>query len=711
MKVFVIGSGPAVEGQVSALAVRALQEHGHTVVLLDPSPVSAAAAQHTYLEPLTAEAAQRIIAAEKPDAILAGIGRGATELALELRAANGDLKWLGPKPELLAKGAPATGDTVVEVAGELALGQIEVKGDTWTCPAPKHRPELDEAAVKAVKAAGFVGCARVFFSGGQLAGIDPVVGGASAFASKALGVSIPRLAVRLALGLPVDERPSKGPVAVRKASGGVEVMTLSNPRPAAAPGKSVVVLEAGAEAAIEAEGLVPVVIDANPSNLSGSAARYFEPCELEAVLAICRKEQPAGVIVQLGGRPALAIAQALEAQGVKVFGTRGDDVFRAIDREHFSSIVATAGLQQPKHGVAKTWEEADALAKDIGFPLLIRSGNGLDFVADVAALKAAFRPGMHLEAFVTDAIQASVELLRDRTGKVVVGGVVENVEPAGVHAADAACTLPPHSLKPELIEKLKDAATAIANGLNIVGLLDVQFALQGKAVWVLEANPRAGRTLPFVAKATRVDLAGLAVRVMLGRTLEELGFTEDLEVRHCAVREAVFDENVQLGLGMRSTGAVMAVAESLPVAFGKSQLAAGTALPSGGTVFISVPDADKPAVVDLAQRLIALGFSVTCTKGTQAYLQKKGVTSSLIRKVCDGSPHVADAVRAKEVSMVICAVSPEDFEDGQQIRQAARLAGVPNFTTVEAARMAVAALEAMAAVSRSVVPLEAFARR
>ncbi len=711
MKVFVIGSGPAVEGQVSALAVRALQEHGHEVVLLDPSPVSPAAAQRTYLEPLTAEVALRIIAAEKPDAVLAGIGRSATELALELKGSLGAVKWLGPRAELLAKSAATTGDTVVEVAGEIALGQIEVLGDTWVCPAPLHRPELDAAAVAAVKALGFVGCARVFFSNGQLAGIDPVVGAASAFASRALGVSIPRLAVRLALGLPLDERPSRGPVAVRRAVGGVEVMTLSNGNVAVAPGKSVVVLEAGAEAAIEAEGLVPVVVDANPADLSGKAARYYEPCELEAVLAICKKEQPAGVIVQLGGRTALAIAAQLEQRGVKVLGTRGVDVARAIDREQFAQVVTAAGLQQPKHGTAATWAEAEALARDIGFPLLARTATGLNFVADGAALRGVFKPGMLLEGFITDATQACVELLRDRTGKVVVGGVVENVEPAGVHAADAACTLPPHSLKSEVVEKLKDAATALANGLNIVGLLDVQFALQGKAVWVLEANPRAGRTLPFVAKATGVDLTGIAVRVMLGRTLEELGLSEDLVMGHCAVREAVFDENVQLGLGSRSTGAVMAVAESLPVAFGKSQLAAGTALPSGGTVFISVPDQDKPAVVDLAQRLIALGFSVTCTKGTQAYLQRKGVTASLSRKVCDGSPHVADAVRAKDVSMVICAVSPEDFEDGQQIRQAARQASVPNFTTVEAARMAVAALEAMAAVSRSVVPLEAFARR
>ena len=712
MKVLVIGTGPAVEGQVSAVAVRALEEHGHEVVLLDPSPAAAASGQRTYLEPLTVEDAQRVIAAEKPDAILAGVGRAATELALALKDTLGAVKWLGPDPKLLARAPPAGGDTVVELAGEVPLGQIEVKGDTWVYPAPKHEPRLDAEAVAAVKALGFQGCARVFFAGGELVGIDPVVGAPSAFASRALGVSIPRLAVRLALGLAVDERPRQGPVAVRRAVAGVEMMTLSNPAPAVAPGKSVVVLgAAGVEAAVQAEGLTPVIVDANPSNLSGASARYYEPFEADAVLAICKKEQPKGVVVQLGGRAALELAPKLEAAGFTVLGTRGADVAHALDREAFAAIVTAAGLQQPRHGVAATKEQALALASGIGYPLLARTEGGLHWVPDAEALEARFVPGLMLEAFLADATQAAVELLRDRTGKVVVCGVVENVEQAGVHAADAACTLPPHSLKSELIEKLKDAATALANGLNVVGLLDVQFALQGKAVWVLEANPRAGRTLPFMAKATGLDLVALATKVMLGRTLDELGLSEEPVVGHCAVREAVFDENVQLGPTQRSTGAVMAVADSLAVAFGKSQLAAGTALPHSGMVFISVSDDDKPAVVDLAQRLIALGFSITCTRGTQAYLQRKGVTAGLSRKVKEGSPHVAEAIAAKQIAMVICTVGFGDYADGQQIRQAARSASVPNFTTVEAARMAVGALEAMAAGARSVVPLQAFARR
>lgn len=711
MKVLVIGSGPQVEGQVGALAVRALIEHGHEVVLLEPSPTSPAEAHRTYLEPLTAEAAQRIIAAEKPDALLAGFGRAATELALQLKGALGGVKWLGPSAEVLALTPPAEADVVVEVAGDVALGQVELNGNTWVCPASVHRPQLDAAATQELKAKRFTGCARVFFQGGVLKGIDPVVGAASAFTSRALGVNIPRLAVRLALGLPVDEKPTAGVTAVRRTTGGVEMMSrISEATAPVAPGKSVVVLgAAGVEKALQAEGAPAVVVDADPSALSGSATRYYEPYELEAVLGVCKREQPRGVIVQLGGRAALALAPALEAAGVKVLGTSGANLQKALDREAFAGVVAKAGLQQPASAVATSWEQTVTLAGRIGYPLLARTGTGLTYVSDEKALKAVFQPGVLLQAFLAEATQASVELLRDATGKVVVCGVVENVEQAGVHAADAACTLPPHSLKSELQEKLKDAAQAIAEGLNVIGLLEVNFALQGKAVWVLEANPRASRTLPFVAKATGLDLASLAARLMLGKSLEEVGLKEDPVLKGCAVRESVFDENVELGPTQRSTGTVMAIAESLPVAFGKSQLAAGTALPTGGTAFISVPDDDKPAVVDLAQRLLALGFALTATRGTQAYLARKGVSAALVKKVRDGSPHVGEAIANKAITLVICAVGPEAYEDCAEIRRAARVANVPNFTTVEAARMAVGALEAQAAGAR-VIPLQAFAR-
>lgn len=712
MKIFLIGSGPAVEGQVTARATHALKELGHEVVLLEPSPTSTAEAHRTYLEPLTAEAAQRVVAAEKPDAILAGIGRASTELALELKASLGTVKWLGPSPTQLAMSAPSGADVVVETAGGKPLGQLAVEGDTWVCPAPKHDPALDAAAAKALAEVGFTGCARVLFKNGKLLGIDPVVGAASAFSSKALGLSIPRLAVRLALGLAADEQPRPNGPAVRRIVHGVEVMTVPNAAPPVAPGKSVVVLAAaGVEDTIRAQGFEPIVIDADPSALARNVTRYYEPCELEPVLAVCKKEQPRGVIVQFGGRAALQLASKLEAAGVTILGTKAAGLQRALDREQFAGVVATAGLQQPAQAVAHTLEQAKVLAARIGYPLLARSGAALTYVADAAELEAAFQPGILLQAFLAEATQAVVPLLRDRTGKVVFAGIVEHVEQAGVHAADAACTLPPHSLKPELQERLKDAATALAERLEIVGLLDVHFALQGKAVWVLEANPRATRTLPFVAKATGLDLAGIGAQLMLGRTLEECGLTEDPVLEHCAVRESVFDENVQLGPTQRSTGAVMAVAESLPVAFGKSQLAAGTALPSSGTVFISVPDDDKPAVVDLAQRLTALGFSLTCTRGTRDYLQKKGVSSTLQRKVREGAPHVAEAIAQKGIAMVICAVGFHDYADCAEIRRAARAVNVPNFTTVEAARMAVAALEAMAAGARSVVPLEKLLRR
>jgi carbamoylphosphate synthase large subunit len=706
MKVFVIGSGPQAEGQVCALAVRALLELGHEVVLLEPSPSSPAEAQRTYLEPLTVEAAERIIAAERPDAILAGIGRAATALALQLRTS---LTWLGPKPRhLMLPPPPPDADTVVEVVGKTAVGQIEQLGDTWVCPAPLHRPDLDAAAVKAIAKLGFHGCARVAFKGSEMVGLDTVVGAASAFSSPALGVSIPRQAVRLALGLPVDESPKPGAVAARRMVGGTEVMTLSRAGAPVAPGKSVLVLgAAGVEEAVRAEGLTPIVVDADPAALSDpTVARYFEAPELEAVLALCKKEQPHGVVVQLGGMKALELAPELEAHGVTVLGTKGADLRRAFDRSKLSSAIAGCGLQEPARGTAATIDEALKLAARLSYPVLVRSGPRepqLTYARDAESLKAVFSGGAELQAFVSEATQACVELLRDREGRVLIGGVVEHVEQAGIHAADAACTLPPHSLKPEVIEKLKDAATALARELNIVGLLDVHFALQGKAVWVLEVNPRASRTLPFVAKATGLKLAKLATRLMLGRTLQELGVTEDPVLAHCAVREAVFNENVALGPTRRSVGAVMAVADSLSIAFGKTQLAAGTALPRAGTAFISVQEEDRPAVVDLARRLAALGFGLACTGGTREYLEKKGIASRLVR---DGTVH--ESISSRLVSLVICTVAFSDFQEGGEIRAAARAASVPNFTTVEAARLAVGALEAQAAGARPVVPLQAY---
>ncbi|MBK7859344.1 MAG: ATP-grasp domain-containing protein [Archangiaceae bacterium] len=696
---------------MTALAVRALVEHGHQVVLHDPSPVSPAEAHRTYLEPLTAEACARVIAEEKPDAILAGVGQAATTLALELKKTHPQLDWLGPKvfPVTLAV---ADADTVVEVAGTFALGQIEQRGDTWTCPAPRHDAALDQKAVQALRDAGFHGCARVSFKAGALVGIDPIVGAASAFSSQALGVSIPRLAVRLALGLDVDVKPKAAAVAVRRAVGGAEVMSLAHAAAPVAPGKSVVLLgAAGVEAAVRAEGLEPIVIDADPSSVSEARSRYYEPLTLEAVLKVCKAEQPRGVVVQLGGAAAVSLADALEKAGVPVLGTPGRQLARALDRAEFARVVAEAGLQQPGQGTAKSFAEAKQLAGSIGYPLLARTGTALKYVADEAALHETVkaRGEVTLQAFLAEATQACVELLRDRTGRVVVSGVVENVEQAGVHAADAACTLPPHSLKSDVIERLKDVASALAHKLEVVGLLEVNFALQGKQVWVLDANPRATRTLPFVSKATGLDLPGLSVRLMLGRTLEQLGLTADPVLQHCAVRESVFDENVALGPTQRSTGAVMAVARSLAVAFGKSQLAAGTALPETGTAFISVTQEEQPAVVDLAQRLTALGFSLACTEGTHVYLQKKGVASQQVRKVSEGSPHVAELIRNGDVSLVICTVGLSGYDDGQEIRSAARVMGVPNFTTVEAARLAVGALEERAACARSMVPLQAFA--
>ncbi len=307
---------------------------------------------------------------------------------------------------------------------------------------------------------------------------------------------------------------------------------------------------------------------------------------------------------------------------------------------------------------------------------------------------------MWLERFIDEASLADVELLCDRDGAVIVGGIVEHVEQSGVHSADAAYTLPPHSLKPEVVEHLKDLASALARGLNIVGLLNVRFAVQGKAVFVLAANPYASRTLPFVSKVTALPMPKLATQLMLGHTLTELGVTDEPKLSHCAVREAVFPaSDAPLGLHMRSTGEVMAVAESLAAAFGKSQLAAGTALPKSGEVILAVHDDDKPAVVDLAKRLHALGFNVRASTGTLAYLATKGVAALALPTPLEGSAMAA----------LIVTVAPGSMTTGFELRHAARLASAPTFTTVEAARLFVAALEARAASER-VMSLQSFAQ-
>jgi carbamoyl-phosphate synthase large subunit len=482
--------------------------------------------------------------------------------------------------------------------------------------------------------------------------------------------------------------------------------------------------------ALRDAGFETIMVNCNPETVSTdydtSDRLYFEPLTLEDVLEIVHREKPFGLIVQFGGQTPLKLSKALEAAGVPILGTAPDAIDQAEDRERFAKLVEELRLKQPEHGVARSAKEAFAVAEGIGYPVMVRpsyvlGGRAMEVVHDQADLERYMREAVEaspehpvlIDRFLQEATEVDLDLVVDRTGATMVGGVLEHVEEAGVHSGDAACVLPPHSLPPEVIERLKDIAIALSQRMKVVGLMNVQFAVQGKAIYVLEVNPRASRTVPFVAKATGVPLAKVAALCMAGKTLAELGFTEDPEVRHVAVKESVFpfarfpNTDVILGPEMKSTGEVMGLDARVENAFAKSQIACGTKLPKGGLAFLSVKDDDKPALVDLARRLRALGFSLCATGGTADYLAKKNIKAERVRKVLEGRPHVVDRIVNGEIALVInTTAGKKEIADSYSIRRESLMRGVAHFTTMEAARMVVGALEAQAKGPREYRPLQ-----
>ncbi|MGO8969162.1 MAG: carbamoyl-phosphate synthase large subunit [Myxococcaceae bacterium] len=472
--------------------------------------------------------------------------------------------------------------------------------------------------------------------------------------------------------------------------------------------------------ALRAAGYETVMVNCNPETVSTdydtSDRLYFEPLTLEDVVEIAAREKPLGAIVQFGGQTPLRLSVPLERSGLRILGTSPDAIDRAEDRERFSQLIEKLGLRQPENGVARSAEEAFRTAERIGYPVMVRpsyvlGGRAMEVVYDASSLERYMReavaasPGhpVLIDRFLKDAIEVDLDLVADATGDVLVGGVLEHIEEAGVHSGDAACTLPPHSLSPELVERMKDWAVALARELGVVGLMNVQYAIQGKSLYVLEVNPRASRTVPFISKATGVPLAKLAALCMVGKTLAELDPPRDVQLSHVAVKESVFpfarfsNVDVILGPEMKSTGEVMGLARDFPTAFAKTQLAAGVKLPTSGTVFISVKDDDKPAVVDLAKRLRALGFSLCATAGTHRYLTGKGIPNEEVRKVKEGRPHVVDKIVDGKVALVVnTTFGKQDIADSFSIRRESLMQGVPYYTTVQAARMGVGALEALA---------------
>jgi len=466
-------------------------------------------------------------------------------------------------------------------------------------------------------------------------------------------------------------------------------------------------------------GYETIMVNCNPETVStdyDTADRlYFEPLTLEDVLNITDKEKPVGVIVQFGGQTPLKLAVPLMQAGVPILGTSPDAIDRAEDRERFKQLVQKLGLNQPPNGTATSFEQAALIARQIGYPVLVRpsyvlGGRAMEIVYEEADLKdymeravqaSPDRPVL-VDKFLEDAIEMDVDAVSD--GKtVVIGGIMEHIEEAGIHSGDSACSLPPWSVSGTLLEEIREQTRAMALELHVVGLLNIQFAIKDRTVYVLEVNPRASRTVPFVSKAVGVPLAKLAAKVMVGKTLQELGFTEERRITHVAVKEAVLPfakfPNVDAVLGpeMKSTGEVMGIDADFGLAFAKSQIAASGLLPTGGTAFLSVRGRDKLAIVAVATRLASLGFKLLATQGTADVIRRAGLSVERVYKVTEGvRPHIVDRMKNGEVAMVVNTPEGRSARlDSYSIRRTAVTRGIPHFTTMAAASAAVEAIRTL----------------
>ncbi|MHB1303410.1 MAG: carbamoyl-phosphate synthase large subunit [Acidiphilium sp.] len=492
--------------------------------------------------------------------------------------------------------------------------------------------------------------------------------------------------------------------------------------------------------ALREAGYETIMVNCNPETVSTdydtSDRLYFEPLFAEDVIALIRREQQNGTvlgcIVQYGGQTPLKLSQALEEAGIPILGTSADAIDVAEDRERFQALLKTLGLRQPENGIARSAEQAEAIVEAIGFPVVIRpsyvlGGRAMEIVHDLPNLRRYMREAVIvsgnnpvlIDRYLNDAIEVDVDCIAD--GETVhVAGVMEHIEEAGIHSGDSACSLPPYSLSPAVVEELRAETEAMAKALNVVGLMNVQYAIQqnqggGETVYVLEVNPRASRTVPFVAKATGVPVAKIGARVMAGEKLASFGLDDSAVHRHVAVKEAVFPfarfsgVDVLLGPEMKSTGEVMGLDSGFARAFAKAQLGAGVKLPLSGTVFLSVRDSDKPAIVSIARRFADLGFTIMATRGTAAHLSDAGIAARAVNKVLEGRPHCVDAIRSGEVQLVVNTASgAQTVTDSFDIRRSALTHGVPHFTTIAGARAASHAIAALAAGSLEVAPLQSY---
>ena len=484
--------------------------------------------------------------------------------------------------------------------------------------------------------------------------------------------------------------------------------------------------------ALSADGFETIMVNSNPETVSTdydtSDRLYFEPVTLEDVLNIVEREKPIGVIVQFGGQTPLNLANALEAAGVPIIGTSPRSIARAEDRKEFRELVQKLGLLQTANETATSLEEARAVAADIGYPVVVRpsfvlGGRAMEIVYDEEALdrymtfavEASPEHPILVDKFLEDATELDVDALSDGTD-VIVAGIMQHVEQAGVHSGDSACILPPYELDPVIIERVKEQTRALARELEVIGLMNIQFAISaGGELYILEVNPRASRTVPFVSKATGVSLAKIAARVMAGKTLRELGITEDPVPSFFSAKEVVLPfikfpgVDILLGPEMRSTGEVMGIDQTMGMAFAKSQTAAGNALPMEGTVFLSLNRQDKEHMGSLGADLAALGFSIVATQGTAEALRAQGIECREVFKVNEGRPNVVDLTINGEIDWIINTPLGEKSQyDEKSIRRTALEHGLPTMTTLAAAKAAVHGLRAMKAGAPSVVSLQEY---
>jgi carbamoyl-phosphate synthase large subunit len=475
------------------------------------------------------------------------------------------------------------------------------------------------------------------------------------------------------------------------------------------------------------------MVNSNPETVSTdydtSDRLYFEPLTLEDVLNVIEAEKPEGVIVQFGGQTPLKLAIPLLrwfgspeglATGTRIWGTSPESIDAAEDREQFEAILRRLDIRQPRNGLARTNEEARAVAATVGYPVVVRpsyvlGGRAMEVVFDESELNRYMAEAVTVEPdhpvlidqYLENAVEVDVDALCDATGTVVIGGVMEHIEPAGIHSGDSACCLPTVSLGQAALATIRQWSTDLALALEVRGLINLQFAVQvgedgQERVFIIEANPRASRTVPFVAKATGVPLAKLASRVMAGQTLAELGLTAEPMPPLQTVKEAVLPfkrfpgSDTLLGPEMRSTGEVMGIARGFGMAFAKAELAANEALPTGGTVFLSTHDRDKAALVPVARRLAEEGFSLTATGGTAAVLAAAGLAVESVLKVHEGRPNIEDAIRSGSIQLIInTPIGRQATHDDKYLRRAALDYAVPTVTTLAGARAAVEAIAAL----------------